>query len=207
MLQSLFKSMLIITMAIGFTRTSYGLISAQAMLGTDSSKIKGSAEETTFDGTSLGVAVYLDPIPLVPVGFGLGVSMPSISGKNNGLDADITGLVVDLQVMAWTPISFFGITPFAKLGYIPFGAYKMKTKVDVAGELLDTTIPMTGSGTHFAVGANYSILPLISVLFQISMRNETLEYEEFDVGGTTFKLDDDLKKSSTNLLVGVEVGI
>ena len=209
MLRSLLKTSLLIFMTIGITRTSYGLISAQAMLGTDSSKLKdlGGTSDATFSGTSLGVAAFLDPIPLVPVGFGLGISMPSLSASIDGNDYDLTGLIVDLEVMAWTPISLFGITPFAKLGYIPFGAYTMKQKWAAGTETLDVTIPIKSSGTHFAIGANYSLLPLISLLFQISLYNETLEYEEFEVAGTKIKVDDSVSKSTTNILVGVEVGL
>lgn len=202
--------MLIISVAIGFTGKSYGLISVQAMMGNDSSELKDigfGASDETFSGTSLGAAVYLDPIPLVPIGFGLGVQMPSTKASIDGNDFELSGLLVDLQLMAWTPIGLFGITPFAKLGYIPFGAYTLKRKVTVGAQELDVTAPLKSSGTHFAVGVNYSLLPLISLLFQVSLRNETLDYEEFDVGGQTFSADKSVTKSTTNILLGVDVGI
>ena len=216
MLQSLIKSVLIITMTIGFTRTSYGLIGAQALIGTDSSELKdigNNVSDQTFSGTSMGLDVHLDPIPLVPVGFGLGIQMPSTTASVDGNDYELNGLVVDLQVTAWLPMvsSIIGITPYAKLGYIPFGAYTLKMKVPVGTETLDATAPLKSSGTHFAVGVKYAPLPLpllkLNILFQISMRNETLEYETFDVNGVEFKIDESVSKTTTNMLLGVEVGI
>ncbi|MFK7825547.1 MAG: hypothetical protein AB8G05_15460 [Oligoflexales bacterium] len=214
MLKPLIKSVLLISMTIGFTRTSYGLISVQAMVGTDSTELKdignGSADQT-FSGTSLGVAAHLDPIPLVPVGFGLGIQMPTTSASADGNDYELNGLVVDLQLTAWLPMvsKVIGITPFAKIGYIPFGAYTLKMKLPVGTQTLDATAPLKSSGTHFAVGATYSLpfIPLASALFQISMRNETLDYETFEVSGVEFKIDESVSKTSTNLLLGVEVGI
>ena len=209
MLKSLFKAFLFLTVAVGFTRTSYGLISAQAMLGTDSTELKdlpNGVGDMSLSGTTLGAGVLIDPIPLVPIGFGLGVQMPTTKGSKDGNDYELTGLVVDLQVKAWTPIGLFGLTPFLKAGYIPLGAYTMKMNFLVGGNSVEGKAPLKSSGTHLAIGVNYSFLPLIDVLFQVSMRNETMEFEDFNLLGQEIKISDSVGKSSTNLLVGLDVG-
>ena len=111
------------------SNNSFALIDVQALVGSDSGTISGGnafANGGKTSGTVMGVAVHLDPIPLVPVGFGIGIGAPTLKSEDSGIDETYTGFFVDLEVMAWTPIGFFGITPYAKLGYRAYGLYEMK---------------------------------------------------------------------------------
>ena len=112
-------------------------------------KLVDGADESDFSGTHMNLGVMLDPIPLIPVGFGLGINMPNISGKDkDGNKFEMTGMSFDLFIKAWSPIGLFGITPYVKAGLTAFGGYKTSTKV------LDTSVdlPYTNSGTNIAVG-------------------------------------------------------
>lgn len=206
-----------------FSTNGYALVTAQALVGTHSNSFSGpiGGGDVKGTGTQLGLVGQIDPIPLVPVGFGLGVTMPTSSGEDSsGNGIDLTGTLVDLHVTAWTPIGLFGVTPYVKLGYVVFGAYKLdyslKNSVNIGGAAItptspvNATIPLKSTGSLLSIGASYSLLPLISVLFEINTRSETLKTDSFDIPELeALGLNElgELKKKDTNILIGIEIGI
>ena len=196
---------ILLSVTLLLPQTSKALISGQAMVGMNTSDIEIFSSSEEFSGTTLGAAVHLDPIPLVPVGFGIEAHMPNGEATISGNTATFTGVGVDFQVTAWTPIAFFGFKPFAKLGYI-FGAYKIEN-IQVPDLPVTGTLPYIGKGTHMAAGFNYSFIPLISLLFQVSLKQETLGLESgVKIGDSEVNLPDSSKKS-TDIIIGIEAGI
>ena len=189
------------------SQKSFALISGQAMIGIDSSTVEIDSTEYEFSGSSLGAALHLDPIPLIPIGFGVEVHVPTTKVD----DRELTGVVVDLQVSAWAPVGLFGIKPFAKVGYIPFGVYNfVQESLTVGTATEQSDVPFTSSGLHFAGGIYYSFLPLISLLAQYSMREETLSMDgALNLAGIEIDADDlpERKRNSQNFMFGVEIGI
>lgn len=178
--------------------SSYGFFDAQALVG----KRKGDVGKTSVDGDELTLAVHLDPIPLVPVAFGLSLSHVNFSGESDPAKLsfdDIVGQEYVAEVMAWVPIGLFGFKPYGKVGYTVGGNYKFKGLVD-AGSPPSTdpeSYTYTPAGTHLSIGLKWSPLPLIGILAEYKMSDQELKKS----GRPTA----DYKTSS--LLFGVEVGI
>lgn len=177
---------------------SYGFFDAQALVG----KRKGDVGNTAVSGDELTLAAHLDPIPLVPVAFGLSLSHVNFSGKNDPAKLsfdDIVGQEYVAEVMAWVPIGLFGFKPYGKLGYTVGGNYKLKDVVDPNST--PSTNPedytYTPSGTHLSIGLKWSPLPLIGILAEYKMSNQELKKS----GRPTSKYE------TNSLLFGVEVGI
>lgn len=194
------------------SHTGFALFDAQALLGPSSMSLKGNAssfltEDASLSGHQTGLVVHLDPIPLVPIGFGLGITIPATvkgdyTSSGTAVDVSFSGLLIDLQVMAWSPVSLFGLTPYGKLGYIVSGSYK----VDFSTALLSGSMVYDSTGSIVALGVNYSLLPLIGVLFEFNLRNETIKLKELK-GGLTGATGGTNTASSSNILLGLEVGI
>ena len=61
------------------------------------------------------LSIMLDPIPLVPVGFG--AFMSTTDYKSGGLD-NFSGNEMGVYLSAWSPIEILGLTPYAKFSYL-----------------------------------------------------------------------------------------
>lgn len=177
---------------------SYGFFDAQALVG----KRTGDVGNVAVDGDELTLAAHLDPIPLVPIAFGLSLSHVNFSGETDPAKLsfdDIVGQEYAAEVMAWVPIGLFGFKPYGKLGYTIGGNYKFKGVLD-AGSTASTdpaSYTYTPSGTHLSIGLKWSPLPLIGILAEYKMSNQELKKS----GRPTAKYE------TTSLLFGVEVGI
>ena len=50
---------------------------------------------------------------------------------------ETTGHELSVEVMVWSPIDLFNITPYLKAGYIPYGAYTFAGTYDLEGYISD----------------------------------------------------------------------
>lgn len=220
-MKNLMRGILGASVACGFVAMatpSFALISGQVMAGKRTGTSKSStagAESTKLDGTEIGAAVHIDPIPLVPVSFGLDLRSTSYDAKKNTDMDSLSSLTADLEVMAWLPMVPV-LTPFARLGYTIFGATKVATKTTTAPEInIDAAYKL--SGYTIGLGAKFSVLPLIGVFVEYDMSTQESKFDKSTVTGleafpdAEASLQTELKETqtvSTNvILVGLSVGI
>ncbi|MBM4252550.1 MAG: hypothetical protein FJ146_11315 [Deltaproteobacteria bacterium] len=189
------------------------LIDAQGMVGRRWYKL-GTDPATKVSSQEIAVAAHLSPIPLVPVSFGARVAAGTLDTTQlkgiYGASSIDAGAVMEagLDVMAWIPLVPI-ITPYVRLNIPVYGTWLVK------GKLIDTSllsVPFERaakvSGTQLSVGAKYSVLPLISVLFEANYGKESWKSTSVKVNNVT--IDDDSKTytlDSQAVLLGVEVGL
>ncbi|NRA66270.1 MAG: hypothetical protein HRU19_17420 [Pseudobacteriovorax sp.] len=167
-----------VVLVVGFflTETSFALIEGQLLVGQRSSKPDLG---DTFTGTETKLSVYVDPIPLVPVGVGL--TFANTSYDEDGLDS---GTEISLDVTAWIPIPG-SIEPYAKIGYI------------VSGELKGGGDSVDIGGTKFGLGVKFSLIPLVAVMAEVEKSSTEI----------TSGVADGFKYDNTSFFVGVAAGI
>ena len=153
------------------------------------------------------MAAHLDPIPLVPVSFGLRFYSESYDATvtEHGVKS-LTSTAVVPEVTAWFP--FGDLAPFARIGYTAISAYTGTAEVTVANTTTNGSIAFKSKGPRLTVGLNYSILPLISVTAAFERSTETLSMSEGKIGGLDLKASsNDIKFSSNAMILGVKAGI
>ncbi len=184
------------------------IASLQLEFGRRSGKEKMASDTSeSVTGTEISVSAYLDPIPLVPVGFGLNYAMDTYSvtmAKHNL--SELKGYTLAPEITAWLPL--LDIKPFIKLGYILLGAYTGKSDYTVLSTTTSYDLLYQSSGLRYSAGLKYSPVPLVSLLLEFNLANEKVKPHEIKIGGV------DLTSSltsydfnSTAILLGVEVGI
>lgn len=163
---------------------SYGLIEGQILLGQRAASLTDSGD---LSGMETKLSVYVDPIPLIPVGAGLSFANVDLGSNDNF--SSLEGSEISLDITAWIPLGIAGFKPYAKLGYIVSGEYTQ----DVSG----TSISADSSGTKVSAGLKYSFLPLIAVMIEVEKSNVTLKYSE----------GEDIESDNLSVFIGAAVGI
>lgn len=156
----------------------------------------------------IDLAAHIDPIPLVPVAFGASAAMGTLSKGDLGDSVtEAKTFEASLEVMAWLPMVPF-ITPYARLKYPVMGTWVVKDKSDVSGASVDTVATAKLTGFHLNVGAKWSPLPVVGVLFEVGRGMQQYQLDEVKAGGVETVIDD--KKydlSSNTVMVGVQIGL
>lgn len=204
----LLKKTVLISSLCFFSSQASALISVQALGGLYKATDDRDGTKTDYSGSEIALAAHLDPIPLVPIGFGLTFNLPNATGKPTGASGDFTMTAYNLGVSlkAWSPVGIFGVKPYLKLGYIVLGVTTFKGPFDVLGTKVDIETIYKNSGAQISAGLEYSLLPLISALFEVESQNTTLKVDELKglPEGSTFG---DSKMSALNFLFGLSVGL
>jgi hypothetical protein len=188
---------------------AWALFDAQVLTGKRSTDYKfGSSSSSTESGTELKVAAHLDPIPLVPIGFGLSLSQINWDKSDDLAFKSLDGFEVGLEVQAWLPIDLGGFQFYGKLGYTAMGAY-VSTLAD-ATTGLDYKLAYKPSGTYLAVGAKYLFLLRLGVMLEMESGNRKLAFDEVKdlpagLDAALFKANADA--TNTSFLLGVQAGI
>lgn len=186
---------------------AWALFDVQVLTGKRKTTFKGSGLSAESSGNELKAAAHLDPIPLVPVGFGLSVSQTSWD-KNDDLSvSSIDGFELGLEVQAWLPLELAGLVPYAKLGYTVGGAYVSKVN-GISG--VEPSALYKPSGLYMAAGVRWEFLMRLGVMLEIEKATRTLAFDKFeDVGslpaGTL--VGNDLDADSLSILFGVQAGL
>lgn len=192
--------------------TSFGFFDVEAMVGKRWYSFENTGSKATgVASQEVGLAVHLDPIPLIPIGFGLGVLAGDLNKDDFGAGVtEAKMLEVDFEVKAWfsmVPV----VTPYVKLK-VP-----VSSKIAVKGkEDLDTTTPgqeeyaylYKMSGYHLNVGIQYPLIPLVKLNLEVGKGMQNREIEEYKVASVKqstagFKKE---KTNSDNVMFGVQVG-
>ncbi len=184
------------------------IFDAQVLVG----KRSGDAEDTSdktktgLEGTEIQAAVHIDPIPLVPVAFGLYAAQGNFEFESG--TSKLTGLEVGAQLYAWFPLGIAGLKPYAKLGFPLYSAFKQ----DVETAVLTYSSIFKATGPHIGFGLGYG-LPLlpISLLLEFDMGRQTIKEEEIKVkttvGTVATPAESEYGWNSTAILFGVQAGL
>lgn len=189
---------------------SYAIFNADAMVGKRTTKFQASSGGTTtsLSGNEIRVGAYLDPIPLVPVAFGLSYDMVNYPDDATTMSfTSFAGSEINLEVKAWFPIG--DIKPFIKVGYTVVGAYILESDVAQGPVTVKQKSTYKAKGTPIGLGINYSLAPLIGLLLEYDINNHKLEVDKLTVGGidTAVTSSSDLKAPGSSIMLGVQVGI
>ena len=187
--------------------TSFAFISGEFSLGKRSGSWAQDGKSKTLTSTGVQIAGHLDPIPLVPVSFGLRLISETYDAKaaDHGVKS-LTSTAVIPEVTAWLPLG--DLKPFARVGYTAFSAYKGTVPFDVNGKSTDVSVAFKSSGPRLTVGVEYSILPLISIVGALENSTETLSITSGKSGSIDLTADSsDIKYTSNAILVGAKAGI
>lgn len=183
---------------------AYGLIDGQGYVGRKWYQFE--VDGTPAKGVSANViefAAHLDPIPLIPIGFGLFAS--SINPSTDDLGASSASLMqMGLDLHAWIPLVPF-FTPYVRVKYPFSGDLKVSGQSIGGGNTADTTYKLTGA--HVDIGAKFSFLPLIKILVQAGRSMDTIEISEYKVNGTKQSTTVGGKAPASSVLLGLEIGI
>lgn len=186
---------------------AWALFDAQVLTGKRSTDFKFGSNSNTESGTELKAAAHLDPIPLVPVGFGLSLSQINWDKSDKLGFKSMDGFEVGLEVEAWLPIDLGGLQFYGKLGYTVLGAY-VATYELTPGQ--DIKLAYKPSGTYIAVGAKYNFIMRLGVMLEVESGNRELEFDEVKdlpagVDASAYKSKGEA--ANTSFLLGVQAGI
>lgn len=179
-------------------------IGGQLLIGQRTTKFENSSTDKTLKGSEMQASLHLDPIPLIPISFGLKLSQITFKEKDN-YKAD--GLEIAPEVMAWLPIDIANLTFFAKVGYTAYGVYVTESETTAVGATVKYKMAYKPSGTRISVGAIWSPLPLIGVLAEYEITNHKLAFDKIKTGTETDSSKIDLDANGTAILIGARVHI
>jgi hypothetical protein len=203
-------SSLIATASVLFcSGTSFALFDGEVLVGKRWYKWENSAG-TSYNVASqeVNAAVHLDPIPIIPIGFGLGAIAGDLQSEDfGGLGVSEAKLVeLDLEVKAWIPMVPI-VTPYVKVK-VPLSA-KLAIKGKEAGATgADYAEVYKLTGMHLNAGILYPVIPLVKIVFEVGKSTQKRELEERKVASIKESLAN-VKKENTNsdnFLVGIQIG-
>jgi hypothetical protein len=187
---------------------AWALFNAQVLTGKRDAKFKASGSSSdTISGNELRAAAHLDPIPLVPVAFGLSLAQTTWDKSSDKLTADkIDGLDVNLEIEAWLPIELGGLVPYAKVNYTVAGAYTVESQEVLPGVAPKFAYKPSGAG--IAVGLKWEFLLRLGVMLELEQATRKLKFDKVsNQGGLNIPDQPDIDQTSTSILVGVQAGI
>ena len=213
------KIMCILLLSLWQASPAYSLIKVQVFGGSSSGDFKPDTGSSAKLGASdFGTTLLLDPIPLVPVGFGVSVIQQKFSASiaDHGVK-DMEGLVVAPEIQAWLPFLPIPLIPYGRLGYA-VGLYKATGESTIQGQTFNPDYGVGVSGLQIGVGAKYEPLPLplltLAILLEVNIRAYEFDDKTTDILGLPAGESKDNYKSSlhkgswngTAILLGVEAG-
>lgn len=196
------------SMLLAHASAAMALVDAQVLVGRrwydfkeDGAKAKGVASP------EVQVAVHVDPIPLVPVAFGLSATAGSPRKEDLGVDQAAVAQVF-AEVQAWIPMVPV-ITPYLRVRYPLQGTLATKSSVTDAltGLKADYANTYTISGPQVSLGAKVPALPLVKILIEAGRGSETYTSKEVKVAGVTVDSKEKGELPSNTILFGIEVGL
>jgi hypothetical protein len=181
---------------------AFALFNAQVLTGKRDTKFESNNQSPSKSGDELKLAAHLDPIPLVPIGFGLSLSQTTWDAFDTYTGVD--GYEIGLEVEAWLPLELMGLVPYAKLGYTVAGQYGLKGKV--AGQ--EFTRVYKPSGLYLAAGLKWEFLLRLGVMLEVEQSTRTLAFEKLeDLPLDQVITSTDVDAKSMSILFGVQAGL
>jgi hypothetical protein len=201
---------------------SYALINGQLLLGlgVGKSNFEGSLTDHSgrqIKGNSLSASVFVDPFPLVPIAFGLGVSAPKNQFRDN-LDnlVTYTGYAFDAEVLVWSPLSLSDFTPYLRVGHVFAGRYTLKHDIKNAVTVDGFATAAGGQNEYQAgvrgnlvgIGLQYRALPMVAIGGELRWQADKLTINKMKVDGSEVSASlPQQSQRQMQVLAGVNVGI
>ncbi len=209
MIRSLAVTSIVAMVSVFGARPAFALIEGELSVGQRNGTFKADgASGNSLSGTTIQLAGHLDPIPLVPVSFGLRIINETYSptiAKHGFKDLTSTAFVP--EVSAWIPL-LGDIKPFARVGYTLVSAYKGRMETSVLGNTVAGDVVYESKGVRLAAGVSYSFMPFVSLSAAVEQSQETLTPSEAKFAGVDIKSQvADVSFNSTAILVGVKAGL
>jgi hypothetical protein len=206
MIRSLAVGSIVAMVSVFAAMPAFALIEGELSVGQRDGTFKADgASGKSLSGTTVQLAGHLDPIPLVPISFGLRIINETYSPTiaKHGLK-DLTSTAFVPEVSAWIPL-LGDIKPFARLGYTLVSAYKGRMEASLLGA---GDVVYESKGVRLAAGVNYSFMPFVSISAAVEQSSEKLSTSEAKFAGVDLKSQvSDVSFNSTAILVGVKAGL
>lgn len=178
-------------------------------LGRRNANWNQDSKSSNISSDVLKVSAHLDPIPLVPVSFGL--ALYSESWKVTEADQSLTSLKsysLVPEVTAWIPLD--SLRPYARVGYSILSAYTGNAAVTVGTTRTTGTMALAGIGLHVGAGLewNVPVIPLLSVFGELEYANERVRLAKDKIGDLDISAGyKPITLTSTAILIGAKLGI
>lgn len=179
----------------------FALINGELLIGKRWSEQTSGDDKFNAQALEKTIGVMVDPIPFVPVAFGLYYSMPDWK-KEDFRAKSVDSNELGASFRAWLPVGDF--KPYARLNYTL--ASSLNFKASEAG--VETKVAKSLSGMHLNAGIEYDLLGPVNILAEFGLGMQQIETKEVKVGGV--KQDVDNKKhgwNSKTILIGISAGI
>ena len=186
---------------------AWAIFNAQVLTGKREAKFSSSGRTSdTLTGSELRAAAHLDPIPLVPIAFGLAASQTTFDESSTKFGVTrIDGLDIDLEVEAWLPLELAGLVPYAKVAYTVAGAYTMD--ITPVGTIKPKLL-YKPSGVTLHVGLKYEFLLRLGIMAEFETGTRKLVFDKVtDIGNLSLTSLNDGDQNSTSILFGIQAGI
>jgi hypothetical protein len=189
---------------------SFALVDAELQIGQRNASWKNSGDSSSLTSQVIRVAGHLDPIPLVPIGFGLGLYSESwkVDKDKQGLSSMSSYSLVP-EITAWLPLG--DLKPMARIGYSILTAYSAKPSFVIGTQTVNTgTLLLAGAGLRAAVGLDWAVpvVPLLSVTGALEYSSETVKLAKDKIGDIDVSpLFKSVTISSTAILVGARLSL
>ena len=175
------KKILVLAALFVYAEAAYGLVGGQVFYGYRLQKKDSDDHSAHF----VKVATHISPVPFVPVGLGV-VYIPwlNYAVDENSSEEAATGMELAVELVGWLPMIPI-VTPYAKINYTVWG-YKKTTDFEL------DDLEQKVSGMEIGVGVGYDVLPLVTLMAEVSQGLRKVEDKDFN---------------ATTLSIGFEVGI
>jgi hypothetical protein len=209
---SKFSRFLIAATTIVYSGSAFAFFDAELLVGKSWYEWDDDSDKTGTDAQQITAAAHLSPIPLVPVAFGLSATTLTFDKTDFKGDVDsFSGMEVGIDFKAWIPMVPI-ITPYLRFNYPVMANYALKmSSVDGDDVSYDLVATYKASGYHLNIGAKFSPLPLLGILFEVGKGMQKIKIDTVKIDGSKATLDNDDKETqdfnSNTFLVGVQLDI
>ena len=188
----MFRKWIALAFLLSWTNSAYCLINAEAFYGKRWYQTKDSnGSKLRPTGTDVTIGVNIDPIPLVPVSFGVSYSLIELnkSGLGSASVAEINQFGLDLKI--WAPMVPI-VTPYVR------GRYILSSKLKISYDNDSTMNTNTKiSGYVVGLGVDYKIVPMFHA--QLELNQSWAKADSFEGKKQDF--------DSTAILIGLLIGV
>jgi|GEM_PF-1323653 len=201
------KCALVAMSVLGLSSPAFAIFDITAQYGMLSGEFKADDSDAVKlkNGSVLRVGLHIDPIPVVPIAFGVYVDKSQFEADDFAYDT-AAGLEGGVQLYAWFPISIASLKPFAKI------SYPLYSKGLAESDLIKTTY--STSGPHVGFGVGYKLIPGLPVALNLEfdVAKQTVEFDAAEIkadaiGSVTAADKVETDYSTTAIFLGVEVGL
>lgn len=203
---NLWRELVVAALALQAT-SALAIFDVQVMAGKRWYQLKGDFDENVAS-QEVAIAAHIDPIPAVPVAFGVSAAMGTLNKDDVGDGVkEATTLEAGLDLMAWVPMVPV-VTPYGRLKYPFMGAIALESENEVSpGVTEKTAISYEISGPTIGVGVKWSPLPILDLLVEVQRGMQKYDLDEYKVDGVKQSGDVSGDLQSDAVLLGLEIGL